>query len=294
MDLVVLKTAVGAKAWRRPLEQAAKQAKTFALEFEDVEPIHRAFAPMVREQKFDVSEMAIVTAIMAFAYEKPLVILPVTLAARFQHHTLIGRAKDRPASPGGLRGHRVAVRAYSQTTGAWVRGILQNDYGVPPDAMTWVTQEGAHVAEYKDPAWVERTDPRHKLTDMLKSGQVDAAVFGMDLPDDQEFAPVIDKPHEAAQAWYARHRLVPVNHLMVVRRDVATNHPNVMRELWGVLESARPKQAGAIDMFPIGVAAIRPAVELLLRYCEQQSLLPRKIHADDIFAEAASFARLSA
>ena len=59
-------------------------------------PIHRAFAPMAREQKFDLSEMAIVTAIMAFAYGKPLVILPVTLAARFQHHTLIGRAKDRP------------------------------------------------------------------------------------------------------------------------------------------------------------------------------------------------------
>ena len=127
-ERIELKTAVGAKAWRQPLEQAAKQAKSFALEFEDIEPIHRAFAPMAREQKFDVSEMAIVTAIMAFAYGKPLVILPVTLAARFQHHTLIGRAKDRPASPGGLRGHRVAVRAYSQTTGAWVRGILQNDY----------------------------------------------------------------------------------------------------------------------------------------------------------------------
>ena len=242
-ERIELKTAVGAKAWRQPLEQAAKQAKSFALEFEDIEPIHRAFAPMAREQKFDVSEMAIVTAIMAFAYGKPLVILPVTLAARFQHHTLIGRAKDRPVSPGGLRGHRVAVRAYSQTTGAWVRGILQNDYGVPADSMTWVTQEGAHVAEYKDPAWVERTDPKHKLTDMLKSGQVDAAIFGNDLPDDPEFAPVIDKPHEAAQAWYAKHRLVPVNHLMVVRRDVAKNHPDAVRELWSVLESARPKQA---------------------------------------------------
>src|SRR5579859_214349 len=158
------------------------QAKGFALDFEDVEPIHRAFAPMAREQKFDVSEMAIVTAIMALAYGKPLVILPVTLAARFQHHTMIGRAKDRPATPEGMRGRRVAVRAYSQTTGVWIRGILQNDYGVAPDAMKWVTQEGAHVSEYKDPPWVERTDPKHKLTDLLAGGEVDAAIFGNDLP----------------------------------------------------------------------------------------------------------------
>ncbi len=281
-----LKTAIGAKAWRQPLQQAARNAKSFALEFEDVEPIFRAFAPMVRELKFDVSEMAFVTALQAFAYGKPLVILPVALMARFQHHTLIGRTHDGPTSPEGLRGHRVAVRAYSQTTGAWARGILQNDHGVEPDAMRWVTQEGAHVAEFKDPAWVERTDPKHKLTDMLKSGQVDAAIFGNDLPDDPDFAPVIDKPEEAALAWYARHRLVPVNHLMVVRRDVAKKHPEVIRELWSVLESARPKQTGAIDMLPIGVEAIRPAAELLLRYCEQQSLLPRKIGADEIFAEA--------
>ena len=285
---IILKTAVGAKAWRQPLEQAAaKQARSFVLEFEDVAPIFRAFAPMAREQAFDVSEMAIVTALQAIAYGKPIVILPVTLFARFQHHTLIGRAHDRPSSPDGLRDKRVAVRAYSQTTGMWIRGILQNEYGVKPDSMKWITQEGAHVSEYKDPPWVERTDPKHKLTDLLRGKQADAAIFGNDLPDDPEFAPIIDRPKEAAQAWYEKHRVVPVNHLVVVRRDLVNNHPDVLRELWSVLQAARPAQAGAIDMMPIGIEAMRPAVELALRYCEQQELLPRKLRVDEAFADAA-------
>lgn len=286
---IELKTAIGARAWRQRLEEAAKQAKSFALKFEEVEPIHRAFAPMAREQKFDVSEMAIVTALQAFAYRKPLVILPVTLAARFQQRNLIGRTKDRPASPDGLRGKRIGVRAYSQTTGVWVRGILQNEYGVAPDSVRWVTQEGAHVEEYRDPAWVERTDPKKKLPDMLRNGEVDGAILGNDLPDDPEFASIIEKPSEAAQAWYAKHRVVPVNHLLVVRQDIVRSRPDVVKELWQVVKTAKPSQDGAIDMLPIGVDAIRPALETLLSYCEQQSLLPRKFHPDEVFAEALPF-----
>lgn len=290
-ERIELKTAVGARAWRESLEKAARNARSFALRFEEVSPIHRAFAPMAREQRFDVSEMAIVTALQAFAYGKPLVILPVTLAARFQHGNLIGRTKDRPSGPEGLRGRRIGVRAYTQTTGVWVRGILQNEYGLACDEMRWVTQEGAHVDEYRDPPWVERTDPKGKLPDLLGDGEIDAAILGNDLPDDPQFAPIIGNATEAAQAWFAKHRVVPVNHLMVVRRDVAARHPEALRELWQVLQAARPAPKGAIDMLPIGVEAIGPALALLLHYCEQQSLLPRKIDPAEIFAEAQPFIR---
>ena len=83
-----LKTALGSAAWRKGLMNAQPGAK-FELAFVDVEPIHRAFAPMAREQKFDVSEMAIVTALQALAYGKPLLLLPVTVAARFQQKCII-------------------------------------------------------------------------------------------------------------------------------------------------------------------------------------------------------------
>ena len=94
--------------------------------------INRAFAPMVREQLFDVSEMAIATFLQAKAYGKPLVLLPVVLAARFQESALLCRADSDIRRPADLVGRRVGVRAYSQTTGVWLRGILADAYGVRP------------------------------------------------------------------------------------------------------------------------------------------------------------------
>src|SRR5439155_14207511 len=117
-----------------------------------------------------------------------------------------------------LRGRRIGVRAYTQTTGVWLRGILQNDYGVPPDAIRWITQEGAHVAEYTDPPWVEEA-PQASLPDLLRNGQIDAAILGNDLPDDPDFAPVIGDPPAAARAWSATHGFVPITLVPVVRND---------------------------------------------------------------------------
>src|SRR5437763_14328878 len=89
-----------------------------------VEPfpvISRAFAPMVRSERFDVSEMAIATFLMARASGSDLVLLPIVLAARFQNSALLRRADD-PSGPADLTRRRIGVRAYSQTTGPSLRG----------------------------------------------------------------------------------------------------------------------------------------------------------------------------
>jgi 4,5-dihydroxyphthalate decarboxylase len=285
-DRLMLTAAIGAAAWRDGLARAQDAASGFTLSFAEVSPIHRAFAPMVRDQTFDVSELAIVTALQAFAYGKPLIILPVALAARFQQGCMIARRRDMPVAVAGLRGRRIGVRAYTQTTGVWLRGILQNDYGVPPDEIRWVTQEGAHVAEYSDPPWVEKAPPQASLPDLLRDGHIDAAILGNDLPDDADFAPVIADPPVAARAWYATHGVVPINHVLVVRKDIAVAHPRAIRDLWRMLHGARPRQSAACDMAPIGVEALRRPLEMILSYCEQQLLLPGKLDVDGIFAEA--------
>jgi 4,5-dihydroxyphthalate decarboxylase len=281
---ITLSTAVGAKAWRKSLESAQADARQFTLSFVDVSPIHRAFAPMACEQKFDISEMAIVTALQALAYGKPL---PVTVAARFQHACLITR-KSEALTPSDLPGRRVGVRAFTQTTGVWLRGILENDYDVPAGAIRWVSQEGAHLAEYRDPPWVERAPSGRSLVDMLRAGQIDAAIFGNDLPDDPDFVPVIPAPRAAADAWYEKYKVVPINHMLVVRKDVAAAHPEAIREFWQVIQRARPQAAEGPDMAPTGIAANAPALEMILKYCEQQLLLPRKLGVEEIVADAAA------
>ena len=285
-DRPIFTAAIGAPAWRAGLERAQDDALGFTLSFAEVSPIHRAFAPMVRDQKFDLCELAIVTALQALAYGKRLIILPVAMAARFQQGCLIAQRRDVPLAVANLRGRRVGVRAYTQTTGVWLRGILQNDYGVPPDWIRWVTQEGPHVAEYIDPPWVEQAPEGASLPDLLRHGHIDAAILGNDLPDDPDFAPIIADPPAAAQAWYEAHGIVPINHVLVVRKDVAIAYPRGIRNLWRTIQSAKPRQSGACDMTPIGVEALRRPLEMILNYCEQQQLLPGQLDVDGIFADA--------
>jgi 4,5-dihydroxyphthalate decarboxylase len=161
-DPIMLRAAFDEYPHTRPLMQGAIKSDRVAFEFTAIRPANKFFKPMVREQKFDVSEMAIATYVQAKAYGKPITLLPATMMGRFQHGTLLCRAAE-PLAPADLPGKRVGVRSYSQTTGVWVRAILA-DYGVDTDSLRWFTQEDGHVAEYREPAGVTRLPPDKNST----------------------------------------------------------------------------------------------------------------------------------
>jgi 4,5-dihydroxyphthalate decarboxylase len=271
-----LTLALGAAPRFAALRAAGALPDGTALAFPDVSPIHRAFAPMAREGRFDLSEMAIVTAIQALAFGRPLLLLPVTLAARFQHRCLIRLASRPEVTPATLCGARIAVRAYTQTTGFWVRDILAEEHGIAPGDVTWITQEGAHVAEYADPPNVSR-GADVPLIELLRRGGAEAAILGNDLPDGPEFAPVIAEPGAASRAWAARHGIAMVNHVLVARQDVAAARPGALRAAIRAL---------ADPLLPAGEAALRPVLEHILPAMQRQALLPRDITADEVLAPA--------
>jgi 4,5-dihydroxyphthalate decarboxylase len=203
------------------------------------------------------------------------VLLPVVLAARFQDGALLRRAAD-PFGPGELRGRRIGVRAYSQTTGLWLRGTLQEAYGLRPDGARWVTFEDAHVEAYRDPPWAERAPAGSDMLSMLREGALDAAIFGNELPAGSDLATVFPDPAEAGRAFRDRHGFMPVNHMAVVRAEVA-REPGLVRSLLD-----RFRAAG--NPFLSGRAALDPAVALALRYAAEQGLLARPITLEDVWA----------
>ncbi len=233
--------------------------------------ISRAFAPMVREQRFDVSEMAIATFLMARAAGSDLVLLPVVLAARAQTGALLRRANDR-FGPADLAGRRIGVRAYSQTTGMWLRGMLHDDHGLQPQACRWVTFEDAHVAGFQDPPWAERALAGADMLAMLRAGDIDAAIFGNDVPAAPDLAPVYPQPGAAGRAFAATHGFDPVNHMAVVRAAIAG-------QASALLDRFRPA-----NPYPIGRPALNPAVALAARYAAAQGLTPRELTLDEIWA----------
>ncbi|RDU96102.1 hypothetical protein [Trinickia dinghuensis] len=279
-----------------PHTQALKRGEltdpAVRLTFEDVEPIHRAFAPMARRQAYDLSELAIVTYLQAKAYGKPLVLLPFVVAARFQQGCLIRSAQRGPLAVGDLAGKRIGVRAYTQTTGMWVRAILSQTYGVPLERVEWVAFEGAHLEEYRDPAFVRRAEPGRNMLSMLRDGELDGAILGNDLPDDPAFAPVIADAAAADRVWYGQHRYVPINHVVVVTKAVVDAYPRAVRAVYELLlrgkDAAARADAGKPDKLLAGYDALRRPLEETLAFCEAQKLLRRRLSVDEIFTDSAT------
>ena len=245
-----------------------------ALAIEPFPVISRAFAAMVREQRFDVSEMAIATFLMARAAGSDLVLLPVILAARPQTGALLRRA-DNAFGPADLAGRRIGVRAYSQTTGLWLRGMLHDDQGLRPQDSHWVTFEDAHVVSFRDPPWAERAPAGSDMLSMLRAGDLDAAIFGNEIPSAPDLAPVYPDPAAAGRAFAATHGFDPVNHMLVLRADIA-RQPGQARAL---VEKLRPT-----NPYPIGRTALDPAITLATRYAAAQGLIPSELTSDEIWA----------
>ncbi|WP_439595408.1 ABC transporter substrate-binding protein [Falsiroseomonas sp.] len=275
-DLPVLTAALGRYPGTARLLDGEIPSGRLRLDFEKVAPISKAFAPMVRSGKYQVSEMAIATFLMARAYDKPLVLLPVVLVERAQEAALLCRKNGPVQGPADLAGARIAVRAYSQTTGMWLRGSLAESFDVRADQQRWTTFEDAHVAEFQDPPWVSRAEKGQDLLGLLKSGEADAAIFGNDLPEDPDLRPVFPDPQAAGAAFQARHGFLPVNHLVVMRRDVVEADPDLVPEVLRML-----KESGAAVR---SRAELRPALALAIDYCAEQGLLPHRFTPEEAFA----------
>jgi 4,5-dihydroxyphthalate decarboxylase len=283
---LVLRTAIGRYPHTKALRDGRITSSLVALDFAEMPTINRAFAPMVRDQRFDVSEIAIATFLQARAYRKPLVLLPVVLAARFQQSALLCRADSAIRGPGDLAGRRVGVRAYSQTTGMWLRGILADSYGVRPDEVGWITFEDAHVAEYRDPPWTERAPPGKDMLEMLRHCELDAIVVGTDLPDDPALRAVFPDPEASAEAFWGEHGFVPVNHMVTVRAELARSRPDLILELVRLFREANaaaPARRDARHPYPFGTTALQPAIAVALRYTAEQGLLPHSLDAADVW-----------
>jgi 4,5-dihydroxyphthalate decarboxylase len=285
-EKTTLRIAIGDYPHTLPLKRGEIVSPTLTLDFVDVKPMHKAFKPMVREHAYDASEMALATFLQAKAYDKGLALLPAAMLARFQHGTVLHNVERGRLQPSDLRGKRIGVRSYSQTTAVWIRGIIENDYGVDLSRVQWVTFEDGHVAEAQDPPGVIRAAAGKDITQMLIDGELDAAIYGAAMPNDPRLQSVIPSPDEAAKAWYGKHHLVPVNHMVVVPSRLKQERPEAVAELYRMLEVGRKAagaSAGGIDTTPFGKEANTPCLELLTSYAVQQGLIARRLTIDELW-----------
>lgn len=271
-----LRTLLGDHPGTAALKNGSIRSDLVEFDFVEYSPTNKGFKPMVREGAFDVSEMAIVTYLMAKGFDKPMVLLPHVVMARFQHGHALYNARRGALTPRDLKGKRVGIRSFTTTTGAWLRGILANDHGVDLDSIDWVTFEDAHVAEYKDTT--KRAPAGKQIIQMLLDGELDA-VLG-EKSDHPDLKPLFADVTAEEKAWAARHGVVPVNHMVVVTRTLCEKHPDVVREVQRMLRQAAD---GAPTAPQFAADEMRHSLKMIIDYSAQQKLIPRAYAVDELF-----------
>ena len=283
---VKLSTMLGNYPNTTPLKSGAVRSDLVDFDFVEVKVANNLFKSVVRDAKYDVAELAIVTYLQAKAYGKPYVLVPAVVVSRGQHHTIAYNPERGALKPSDLNGKKVGVRAYTVTTGTWVRGILASDYGVDINKVEWITFEDPHLAEYHDPAIVKRATGGKDLTQMLLDGDVAAGIVGDKLPD-AKLKHLISDPEAAAQKWAERHGGVPINHMLVVRQELSRSRPDVVQDIFRQMHASKLAaglpDGGKLDPYRFGVEACRPILDIIIEFCHQQQLIPRRIAVDELF-----------
>jgi 4,5-dihydroxyphthalate decarboxylase len=301
--VATLKTAIATYPHTKGLKDGTVTIPGVRLEHVEVSPIVGAFRRMVRTLEFDVSEMAITTYLTAKAHGKAFTAIPIFLMRQFHHAPIVVNTKSGVRSPKDLEGKKVGVRAYTVTTGVWVRGILASEYGVDLDRITWVVVDEEHVQEYRKPANVEER-PRANLAELVAKGEL-AAAIGAGKVDSTDVKPLFPDAAALEAAWYRKTGIYPINHTVVVKDALLqadpTLGPRVFRafkdakgallkqlatggELSGEAQTLAQRRAiVGDDPMPYGLAKNRRAMEAVIRFAVDQKILPRAVAPEDVF-----------
>ena len=301
-----LKTVTRSQGNNLALKDGTVVPQTFRMEFEEVPVLVDAFRRMVRGMEYDICEMALTTYLCAREHGKRFTALPIFLVRAFHHGAILYNTKAGIKSPKDLEGRRVGVnRGYTVTTGLWARSILQHQFGVDLDKITWVLSGDEHVAEFRPPPNVVPIGDGNKMQDMLASGEL-AAAIGVEI-EHPDVRPLIADAREAGFQALRERGHYPINHLVVVRDELLQVRPDLAADIFDAFARAKSiyvekLQKGAVekptavdamhrrvmeitgrDPLPYGLAPNRAMLEEAVRSALEQRILAQPVTVEAMF-----------
>lgn len=287
--------------------------------FIEVKPQIGAYRRMVRDHEFDVCEIAPTTYIIARGYGAPFVGLPIFLMRQFNHGTLLVRPDANIKHPKDLEGHKVGVRAYSVTTGVWLRSALVEDFGLDDSKVTWVVDDEEHVTEMELPPNVVHAPEGRSLNAMMADGELVAGFAGnagvgrTGSPTggwqvvETDYPKLFPNAKEVEADYYKRTGIYPIHGVIVVKDAILEKAPWVAKSLYDAFSKAKADwlkdfQSGASqtkldekyrkltpivgeDPLPYGMKANLPSIEALERAAAGQKLAPRRMSLSELFVD---------
>ena len=284
--------------------------------------VEEAFFRMLRYREFDASEMSLSAYVLSLAEpERPFVAIPVFLSRLFRHSAIYLRSDAGIRTPGDLAGRRIGLATYEMTAAVWIRGILQEFYGVPADSATYVIG-GLHDAGRQQLSELDLPTSIHveplaagdTLSDALAEGRLDA-IYSARAPrsyeaDDGRVVRLFEEFEQVERAYFLQTSIFPVMHVVAIRREVYERNRWLARSLYdafceakrhayealaqtGSLRVSLPWTAGHFadtralmgeDYWSYGLDANRVVFDRYLEYASRQGLNPASARAEDLFA----------
>jgi 4,5-dihydroxyphthalate decarboxylase len=321
MALLPLTFACGGydRVW--PLVDGRVRAEGVELNMITLEP-EECFWRMLRFAEFDVAEMSLGSYCMLRArQDERFVAIPVFLSRSFRHSSVYVRADAGIDDPTALAGRRVGVPEYQMTASVWTRGMLADDHGVDLDSITWCTggleQPGRverQALEVPGRVRIEPVAPDTTLSDQLLEGRLDA-LMAPRVPSafrrgDPRVRRLFPDYAERELEYYRRTGTFPIMHVVVIRADVAHEHPWLPQSLYKALRQAKQCALAGIveapalrytmpflldalerqesvfgdDPWPYGLEANRSQLQTFVRYLREQGIVEHAVDVDDLFA----------
>ena len=304
----------------RPLTDGRVQPEGINLDITVLRP-REIFPRMLQDQEFHASEMSLASYVILKARDQcPFVAIPVMLSKIFRHDCIYVRPDAGINEPADLRGKRIGLPQYSSTAGVFIKGLMQHEYGVSPQQMTWFmggqdTPAPAPLVplDLPDDIHLEFIPEDKTLEGMLADGELDA-LFATYIPNlflsgSPTIARLFPNFKEVEQDYYRRTGIFPIMHTVVIREDVHREHPWVAASLYEAFSQAKDLAVGGLygtdalaltlpflidhleesrrifgsDYWSYGVESNRPALEGLSQYVVDQGLAPRVVSTEELF-----------
>ncbi|MGH8286536.1 MAG: ABC transporter substrate-binding protein [Steroidobacteraceae bacterium] len=285
-------------------------------------PVEETFFRMLRFREFDAAEMSLSSySVSLLRADAAFIAIPVFPSRFFRHSCIFVSAKSGIRAPKDLAGKRVGVPEYQMTAPVWIRGILQDEYGVDPASVTYYTggeeepgREEKLKLDLPERIRVQAIGRDQTLARLIAEGEIDALYTARapstfhQRPNDVKrlFANYV----EVEKAYFARTRIFPIMHVVVLRRDVYEANRWLAQSLYkafvqaqrytyedltitAALKTMLPWQIAAVEetvrtlgpaWWSYGFHANQHVLDTFLRYHFEQGLSGRRLRPDELFA----------
>jgi 4,5-dihydroxyphthalate decarboxylase len=264
-------------------------------------------------EEFDVAEMSFSWYCAARDRGEPVIALPI-FPLRMPVHAYMFCRSDAPyASPRDLRGKKIGVVGYRFTVNLWLRGIVQDHFGVKPEEMSWVSTLATEGAGFEYPAGLDiSVMPDADPQEMLLDGTVDAVFSPVILAGiangDKRLRRLFPDSRAELAAYYAQTKIVPITHTVVVSEALLAREAWIAGSLLTAFREAQrvcdetylePKYLSTYDavlnleeqrrdfgdtLYLHGLKRNRHIIETFVRYAHEQGYTKRLLDVDTLFA----------